>query len=101
MSQLFDDAAEPAPYEAYIFTDETYDNLLTARMSPLSVMEVLHAHGVVRRHTEPALQIAGQDRKGDWLVVALIEDSDDVYIVVSARYLDVEEVEAIARIKGD
>ncbi|WP_244945163.1 hypothetical protein [Couchioplanes caeruleus] len=99
--QLFDDSAETEPYEAYVFTDETYDNLLTARMSPLSVMEVLHAHGVVRRHIGSAMQVAGQDRKGDWLVVALIEDSDDVYTVASARYLDDEEIEAIARIKGD
>ena len=60
------------------------------------VNRLLHAHGVVRRHTEPALQIAGQDRRGDWLVVALIEDSDDVYIVASARYLDDEEVDTVS-----
>lgn len=98
--QLFDDDAE-TPYEVFVFTDETYENLLTARVNPLSVIEVLHAHGVVRRHIGPVLQVAGPDRKGTWLVVALIEDSDDTYTVASARYLDDVEIDAIARIKGD
>jgi hypothetical protein len=100
VSQLFDDDAEP-PYEVFVFTDETYDNLLATGVSPLSVVEVLHAHGVVRRHIGPAMQVAGPDRKGTWLVVALIEDCDDTYTVASARYLDDVEIEAIARIKGD
>lgn len=70
-------------------------------MNPLSVIEVLHAHGVVRRHIGPTMQVAGRDRKGTWLVVALIEDGDDTYTVAAARYLDDAEIEAIAQIKGD
>nr|BFE70305.1 hypothetical protein GCM10020092_036060 [Actinoplanes digitatis] len=46
------------------------------------------------------MQIAGQDRNGTWLVVALIEDGDDAYTVASARHLDDVEIEAITQIKG-
>ncbi|MFB9693507.1 hypothetical protein [Actinoplanes digitatis] len=100
VSQLFDDA-DGVPFEVYVFTDETYDNLVAAEVSPLSVIEVIHAHGVVRRHIGPAMQIAGQDRNGTWLVVALIEDGDDAYTVASARHLDDVEIEAITQIKGE
>ncbi|WP_232323638.1 hypothetical protein [Catenuloplanes japonicus] len=55
---------------------------------------------VVRRHIGAVLSVAGRDRQGRWLAVALIElspDRDDQYLVVGARYLDETEVASITR----
>lgn len=89
------------PEETYAFTERTYANLGDAHVSPLSVMDVLYGRQVVRRHIGASLQIAGRDRSGQWLVVALIEGSDDEYVVTSARYLDDVEIAAIARMRGE
>lgn len=51
---------------------------------------------MARRHTGAVLQIAGQDRSGQWLGVALIETDDDTYTVVGARWLDDSEAEGIS-----
>jgi hypothetical protein len=55
----------------------------------------------VRRHIGAALQIAGRDRDGTWLAVALVEEDDDEYTVTSARYLDADEIAAIRRMRGE
>ena len=61
------------PEEIYAFTERTYANLAKAHVSPLSVMDVLYGRSRVRRHIGASLQVAGQDRDGTWLVVALVE----------------------------
>jgi hypothetical protein len=43
----------------------------------------------------------GRDRHGRWLAGALIEQADDEYEVVGARYLEPAEVEAIERYVGE
>ncbi len=73
------------PEEFYGFTDRTYERLAKAGITPLSVLEVLYGGGVVRRHIGAALQVAGRDRAGAWLAVALIELEDDHYTVLAAR----------------
>ena len=63
----------------YTFIERTYDNLAAGGIGPLSVTDVLYGGAVVRRHIGAFLQIAGCDRKGSWLAVALIEGDDDHY----------------------
>jgi len=87
------------PDEVYTFTERTYHNLAKAQVSPLAVTDVLYGRHLVRRHIGSFLQIAGQDRTGTWLAVALIEDDDDQYTVTSARYLDDEEIASITRMR--
>lgn len=86
------------PEEAYLFTLATYDRLTKAAVSPLSVRHVL-SNPVVRRHIGAVLTVAGQDRAGTWLTVALIEGEDDQYEIVGARELDPDEITAIRRMQ--
>ena len=86
--------------ENYTFTEQTYDNLAKAEVSPLAVTDVLYGGPVLRRHIGASLQFAGRDRDGAWLAVALIEDDDDQYTVTGARYLDHDEIAAISRMRG-
>jgi hypothetical protein len=93
--------ADWVPEEIYTFTDETYENLARAGVNPLAVTDVLYSGRLVRRHIGSSLQIAGQDRTGTWLAVALVEEDDDRYTVTSARYLDSDEIAAIRRMRGE
>jgi hypothetical protein len=89
------------PDESYVFTDRTYESLAKSEVSPLAVTDVLHSGHVARRHIGASLQIAGRDRTNTWLVVALVEDGDDQYLVAGARYLDHSEIAAIIRVRGE
>jgi hypothetical protein len=89
------------PEEVYGFTERSYVNLAKAHVPPLSVLDVLYASWRVRRHIGASLQIAGQDRDGTWLVVALVEDADDEYTVTGARYLDEDEIAILQEMRGD
>lgn len=85
----------------YGFTERTYESLAAAHVSPLSVLDVLYGGFRVRRHIGASLQVAGRDRDGTWLVVALIESADDEYTVTGARYLDDDEIAVIEGMRGD
>jgi hypothetical protein len=87
--------------EVYAFAERTYANLAKAHVSPLSVMDVLYGGFRVRRHIGASLQIAGQDRDGSWLAVALVEGDDDEYTVTGARYLADDEIAVMVRMRGD
>lgn len=89
------------PEERYIFEELTFQRLAEAEIGPLSVTDVLYGQQIVRRHIGATLQVAGYDRFGTWLAVALIEHDDDEYRVTSARYLDDAEIQAVARMRGD
>jgi hypothetical protein len=87
--------------DVYTFADQTYENLAKAEITPLAVMDALGGAPTVRRHIGSSLQIAGQDRTGDWLVVALVEGAaDDEYTVTGARRLDDAELAIISRLIG-
>lgn len=43
------------------------------------------------------LRVAAQARDGRWIVVALVEEADDEYLVVSARELSAVEVTSVVR----
>jgi hypothetical protein len=92
---------DSAPEDVYTFTERTYENLARAGVSPLTVTDVLYGGAVVRRHIGSSLQIAGQDRTGTWVAIALVEEDDDQYTVTSARYLDADEIAAIGRMRGE
>ena len=89
------------PDESYVFTERTYENLAKSEVSPLAVTDVLHSGHVARRHIGGSLQVAGRDRGNTWLVVALVEDGDDQYVVTGARYLDHDEIAAVIRMRGE
>ena len=89
------------PEESYEFSDAAYERLYAAGIPPLSVLAVLYGGAMARRHTRAVLQVAGRDRTGLWLVVALVETTDDHYAVVGARRLDNDEIAAIVRIRGE
>jgi hypothetical protein len=89
------------PEEFYVFADATYERLAAAGITPLAVLNVLYGKATVRRHIGAVLQVAGRDRDGRWLVVALIEDRDDHYTVTGARRLDADEIEAILKMRGE
>ncbi|HEX5142509.1 MAG TPA: hypothetical protein VFW21_01430 [Mycobacterium sp.] len=56
----------------------------------------------MRRHIGAVLQVAGQDQDGRWLAVASIEQEDDTYQVVGARWLDDDEVNSVSKmLRGD
>ncbi|WP_129669916.1 hypothetical protein [Phytoactinopolyspora endophytica] len=85
--------------DVYTLTDRTYDVLARAGIAPGAALDVLYGAPTVRRHIGSSLQIAGQDRSGGWLAVALVEDEfDDEYTVTGARYLDDDEIDSITRI---
>ena len=66
-------------------------------------MPALHvlSHPVVRRHIGAVLTVAGQDRDGAWLTVALLKEEDDQYTVIEARYLREDGITNIRRMRGE
>ncbi|GAB7046712.1 hypothetical protein [Catenuloplanes indicus] len=91
--------------ESYEFSDDSYTALGAAGVAWQDAVFVLRqSRPVVRRHIGAVLQVAGADRQGRWLAVALIEitpEHDDQYTVVGGRYLDDLEVASIMRmLKG-
>jgi hypothetical protein len=87
--------------EVYEFSERTYENLAKAQVAPMAVLDVLYGQPRFRRHIGSALQVAGLDRSGHWLGVALIETHDDHYLVTSARYLDADEIATMEQIRGE
>jgi hypothetical protein len=91
--------------ENYEFNDDSYTALGAAGVPWQDAVFVLRqSRPVVRRHIGAVLNVAGRDRQGRWLAVALIElgpQRDDQYTVAGARYLEDAEVASIERmLKG-
>lgn len=91
--------------DTYEFNDDSYTALAAAAVAWQDAVFVLRqSRPVVRRHIGAVLNIAGRDRQGRWLAVALIEldpKRDDHYTVAGGRYLDDTEVVSITRmLKG-
>jgi hypothetical protein len=83
--------------EGIRFGDASYSALGKAGISWQVVQEVLRTHPQVRQHIRAVLRVAAPVRDGRWIVVALIEEADDEYLVVSARELGDTEVAAIQK----
>lgn len=91
--------------ENHEFNDDSYAALTAAAVAWQDAVFVLRqSRPVVRRHVGAVLNVAGRDRQGHWLAVALIEldtQRDDRYTVAGARYLDDAEIASIERmLKG-
>jgi hypothetical protein len=91
--------------DAYEFDDDSYTALGAAGVTWQDAVFVLRqSRPVVRRRIGAVLTIAGRDRHGRWLAVALIEldpSRDDHHTVAGARYLEDTEVVSITRmLKG-
>ena len=92
-------------FQNYEFDDDSYTALGAAGVPwPEAVFVLRQGHPLVRRHVGPILTVAGRDRQGRWLAVALTELNpmhDEQYTVAGARYLDAAETAAIVRmLKG-
>ena len=80
--------------ERYVWDETSYDTVAAARLNWQVVQEVLRTHPRVRLHIGAVLRIVAQASDGRWIVVALIEERDDEYLVVSARLLNPDEIAA-------
>ncbi|MFY1673681.1 hypothetical protein ACN27G_27605 [Plantactinospora sp. WMMB334] len=84
--------------EQYRFDDTSYANLAAAGIDWRDAIHVLrNAHRRIRHHTGSVLRVAAPDRDGRWLALALIEETDDAYLLVGGRHLDREEIDAIRK----
>jgi hypothetical protein len=83
--------------ESYRFDEASYERLAASGVGWRSVLEVLQARPRWRQHIGAVLRIAAPDRDGRWVGVALIEEGDDQYLVISARELDAAEADMIRR----
>lgn len=87
--------------DEYRFDLAALDALRAAGVDWRDVQHVLRTNKPkIRYHIGSVLRVIAQDRSGGWMVVALIEEEDDAYLVVRARYLDQTEVEAARRVIG-
>ena len=83
--------------ERYRFDEDSYAALGRAGIGWQVAQQVLGADRQVRRHIGAVLHIAARATDGRWIVVALIEETDDAYLVVNARELDADEARTFAR----
>lgn len=84
-----------APYE---WDDDSLANLQAAGVDWRDALHVLyHARPRVRSHLGAVLRLVAPARDGRYLAVALIEVGDDRYRVVSARWLDEDEQQAVRK----
>jgi hypothetical protein len=86
--------------ETYRFDEAAYDAVSRAGIGWQSVLDVLRARPRVRQYIGAVLRVAAQDRHGRWVAVALIEEDDNAYLVVSARELDADEQVAVSKMLG-
>lgn len=85
--------------ERYRFDEASYDAIEAAGLDWQSAQDVLFAKPVVRHHIGAVLRVAGRDRRHRWLVVALIEEeTDNEFLVVSARLMDAAEINVVERV---
>jgi hypothetical protein len=87
--------------DAYRFDEHSYDALAKAGIAADRAVRVTKLPAAMPPHRKRAA--SGRPRPdGRWIGVALIEEADDEYLVVSARELSPSEAAAVARmIEGD
>lgn len=87
-----------AGVDGYRFDEASYNALHAAGITWQDAVAVLRTHPQVRQPIGAVLRIAAPAPDGRWIVVALIEETDDEYLVVSARHLDPDEVATLTRL---
>ncbi|MEU1969379.1 hypothetical protein ABZ541_28975 [Micromonospora sediminicola] len=80
--------------DEYRWTDDFYDSLHDAGVDWRDVLHILAVHPRIRHHLGAVLRIAAPARNGDWLAVSAIEEHDNTYTLVRARWLDPDETQA-------
>lgn len=74
--------------EEYSWNDDSLQAIAANKVGWQDVIYVLrHAHPKIRKHVGANLWIIGRARDAQLIAVRLIEESDDQYLVVNARYL--------------
>ena len=84
--------------EVFRFDEQSYSALAAAGVGWPAALEVLRASPRLRQHAGAVLRIAAQAADGRWIAVALVEEGDDEYLVVSARELDAAEVQVVSKL---
>lgn len=80
------------------FDDDSYQRLGLAGLTWQDAIDVLAARPQYQRHIGAVLHIAATDRRGRLVGLALVEEDDDAYLVVSGRLLDDAEAAAVKRL---
>lgn len=84
--------------ESYRWDEHSYAALTAAGVDWRAAISVLYdSRPRVRWHLGAVLRIAAPAPDGLWLAVTCIEESDDEYLVVTARYLDDDERDAVQK----
>jgi len=84
--------------ETYRWDDESLARIAASGVPWRQVSYLLHeTRPRVRWHIGSVLRLAGLGQDGRWLAVTLVEESEDAYLVVTARYLDSDEQETIRK----
>lgn len=77
----------------------SYDALDVAGVDWRDAVHVLNAPPPrVRRHIGSVFQVVAVTPAGWWLAVTLVEENDDEYLVVGARWVDDAEATAMRKI---
>lgn len=83
--------------EYYVWDDASYDAVAAAGLDWRLVQLILRTRPRIRTHIGAVLRVVAQAPDGRWIVVSLIEQEDDTYLLVGARELDVAESTAAQR----
>ena len=85
-------------HDRYIWDEHSYDTVAANGLGWQAVQEILlYTTPRVRSHIGALLRVAAPDRDGRWIVVTCIEEQDNEYLVVSARFLEPDEAADAAR----
>jgi hypothetical protein len=85
--------------DPYRFDYTSYEALGRAGVSWQAALHVLTvARPRLVRHIGAVLHVVGEVEDGRLLAVALIEESDDEYVVVGARWLDEDEAQPLRKL---
>ena len=83
--------------EYYVWDEASYDTVAAAGLDWQLVQLILRTRPRIRTHIGAVLRVVAQAPDRRWIVVSLIEQTDDTYLLVAARELDAEESTAAQR----
>ncbi len=83
--------------EYYVWDEASYDAVTAAGIDWRLVQLILRTRPRIRTHIGAVLRVVAQTPDGRWIIVSLIEQDDDTYLVVAARELTAEESTAAQR----
>lgn len=85
--------------ESYRWDEDTYRAIAANGVAWQAVSYVLrHAHPRYRQHIGALMRVAAHAPDGSLIGVTLIEESDDQYLVITARHLEGAERETVEKL---